>query len=119
MPEIKIPPLEARIAIRPGAAIYAKEMREEYPLYRGIKVITDEPFYHTRRSAHLTWIVHLGRCKGGGDCWLLEQHNRELREWIESECALNFDASYVMDSLGIEQEEYDQLVKEEQSKYKK
>jgi hypothetical protein len=119
MPEIAIPDIATRIAFRPGVSLYAKDFREEMPLYRNVKLITAEPFFKARRSAHLTWIVHMGRCRGGGDCWILEQHNPELRKWIEQQCAEVFDAQYVMDTLGIEQAEYDALVAAEQAKYKK
>lgn len=119
MGKLTIPPPESCIAERAGMKLYIKPFREEMPLYRGIKLMCADPFFRGRRAAHLTWIVHLGRCKGGGDCWILEQHAPELRKWIESECAKELNAQYLIDALGIEQAEYDALVAAEQAKYKK
>ncbi len=119
MPLLTFPPIESRIAHKPDFDLYVKDFREDMPLYRGIKLMTGKPWIDRRRSAHLTWIVHLGRCKGGGDCWLMEQHNKELRQWIEAACAIELNAESVMDNLGIDQAEYDALVAAEAAKYKK
>lgn len=119
MAYIKMPDAECLIAERPGVRLYMGDMREDYPLYRNIRLITEAPFIRARRSAHMVWIVHLARLRGGGDCWILEQHNPELRQWIESECAKVFDAQYVMDTFGLDAAEYADLVRTETDKYNK
>lgn len=115
---IIVPDPDSRFATKDGLDLYAKDFRGDMPLYRNIKLLAAEPYHQGRRTAHLTWIVHMGRCRGGADAWLLQQHRPEIRAWIEQECAAVFDAQYVQDTLGIDAAEYALLVDAEHAKYK-
>lgn len=119
MPKLITPPDDACIGERPGIKLYLLDFHEDAPLYRNIKIICDAPWYKGRKAANLSWIVHMNRCRGGGDCWLLEQHKPELRKWIELICATELNADYVIEMLGINREEYDAIVAAEQAKYAK
>lgn len=110
---------ESLICERDGVQVYAKEFREDFPLYRELKLISKEPWFQARRTAHPVWIVHQKRLRKGGDGWRLQQARPDLHAWIEAECALSFDAQYVQDTIGCSAEEYEALVEAENKKYKK
>jgi len=119
MPKLIIPDPDSCIGERPGVKLYVRDFRDEMPLYRNVKIICEAPWFKGRKAANLTWIVHMNRCRSGGDCWLLEQHAPELRKWIEMICATELNPAYLMDALGINQQEYDELVAAEHAKYAK
>ena len=110
---------DALICEREGVKVYAKELREEYPLYREVKMITTAPWFMSRRTAHFVWIVHQKRLRKGGDGWRLCQVRPDLYDWITAECALSFDPRYVQDTIGCSEAEYQALVEAENKKYKK
>ena len=98
---------------------YALDYKEDYPLYRRIKIIGHVPLFGGQRTAHLVWIVHLARFRRGGDCWRITQERPDLLKWAEGICAAAFDDSYVMDTFGLDHAAYDNLVAAEQMKYEK
>lgn len=100
-----------------GAELYAKDLRDEFPLYRELKLITPRAWQGGRRTAHLSWIVHCARLRSGGDAWQLAQHHPALHAWILECAAAVFDASYVKDTFGLSDAEYDALVAAEHAKY--
>lgn len=121
MPKLLIPPIEARIARDDarGWSLYAKDPRDDAPLYRLVKIMTDTPWIDKRHTAHLAFIVHQARFSRGGDSWLLEQHAAGLKAWAEQQCSECFDAEYVKDTFGFSDVEYLELIAAEQGKYKK
>lgn len=110
-------PDETILARRDADVLYARDVREEYPLYRNLYLVTAEPFTGGRRRAHLTFICHLGRLRAGGDCWRLTQACPELIQWIEAECREVFDRSYLLDTFGYSEAELDSLIAAEREKY--
>lgn len=110
---------EAQLSERDGIKLYMQDFNEDYPLYRKVKMVSDVPLFMQRRTAHLTWIVHLKRLQRGGDCWRLLQARPDLIQWVEAECAQSFDPQYVQDTIGCSAEEYEALVEAENKKYKK
>ena len=110
---------EAMIAERDGIKLYMRDIIEDYPLYRKLKLVSQGPIYAQRRTAHVTWIVHLIRLQRGGDSWRLCQARPDLYDWITAECALSFGPDYVQDTFGLTPDEYQALVEAENKKYKK
>lgn len=110
---------DALICERDGVQVYAKELREDFPLYRELKLISAEPWFNARRTAHPVWIVHQRRLRMGGDGWRLLQARPDIHAWIESECAQCFDTQYVQDTIGLSPDEYKALAEEENNKYRK
>lgn len=108
---------DSLIAEYPGVKAYAKDIRDQYPLYRGVKLMADGPTLAGRRTAHLTWVVHLARFRSGGDGWRLLQQSPEIITWLAAECAKQFDANYVGYTFGLDGAEYEALVAAEEAKY--
>ena len=62
------PDPDSLIATSPeGVRAYAKDAVDRFPLYRGIKLMSDRPLFAGRKTAHIQWIVHQGRFRRGGD----------------------------------------------------
>jgi hypothetical protein len=116
---IVVPDPESTVAYHSElrATLYMKDLREEFPLYRYLKVITQKPWAAGKRTAHLTWIVHHKRLQRGGDSWRLLQASPAMYAWIEAECAKAFDAQYVKDTFGLDDAGYLELVAREEAKY--
>lgn len=100
-----------------GAHLYAMDAREEYPLYRNLKVIAPRPLWDARRTAHLTWIVHRNSLRRGGDSHLLAQRT-ELSPWIVEICREVFDSQYILDTFGLTAVELTALIVAEENKYR-
>lgn len=110
-------PDDAILAQRPDATLYVRDLKEQYPLYRNLYLVTKAPFHSLRCRAHLTYICHLGRLRLGGDGWRLAKSMPELVAWIETECRSLFDRSYLIDTFGFSEAELDALIAAEKAKY--
>lgn len=120
MPSLIVPDIATMFAKRAdGVRVYAKDLNEQFPLYRHVKAIGENPILGKRRAAHLTWVIHEKRLVRGGDCWLLVKENPELHAFIEAACTDSFDLSYVVDTFGFTLDQLQDLIDAEQAKYKK
>lgn len=117
MPVFKAPDPESLLSVKDGVGIYSKDIRENYPLYRGIKIVGATPIMGNRRVAHLTWIVHQARFVRGGDAWTLQQQAPDVLDRAAAVCADVFDRSYLRDTFDYTEAELDALVKQEKDKY--
>lgn len=120
MPKLIVPPIETRIARDDarGWSLYAKDARDDAPLYRLVKCLTDAPWIDGRRTLHAAFIIHEKRLSRGGDAWLMAQHAPALKTWIETQCAEWFDLDYVAETFGYGPEELAELLAAEKAKYR-
>lgn len=112
------PDPDAKFAQIGDVSVYMLDLKEDFPLYRGIKLIAKSPIVGTRRTMYLTWIVHLKRLRRGGDAWRLERNRPELAAAIIKECADCFDLQYVKDTFGFEDHQLNFEIARERAKYK-
>lgn len=114
---IKYPDPDALLAESGDLALYAKDLNEDAPLYRGAKLISAEPLIGGRRSFHLAWHLDGARLSRGGDSWLILKHKPGVHEWITRVMADAFPLGYLTESLGLSSDEVAALVNAEREKY--
>lgn len=103
-----------------GAVLSLCAPKDDYPLYRDLRLITPAgQGVGARRSHRLTWIMHDQRFRRGGDAWKLVKANPALMSWAEEVCKAELPLSYVAELLEISAGELDALVKAERAKYAK
>ena len=114
------PPEDAKLGdYVPELSLYLLDARDEYPLYRDVKLIARVPCLLGRRTLRLSWIIHEGRFKRGGGAWALAQDNPALMKWCEEQCAAFLTLDYLQELYGFTKAELNAMIAAENKKYKK
>lgn len=101
-----------------GTILAVGPLRDEYPLYRQVRVLMPRPARGRRKFSYwCTWIVHQARFKRGGQDWRLMQEHPELAQWATAECAAILTPADAQESHGLSSSEWEALVAAEQAKY--
>lgn len=115
---IVVPDPDSLIAEFNDVQLYARVPSEKYPLYRFVKLISARPLGGgTRRTAQLTYIVHLQRFVWRGAGLVFARNAPGLLEWARLACAESLSPEYIRESLGITCAEYERLVDAEIARY--
>jgi hypothetical protein len=118
--KITVPDPDAKLGeYAPGLALYLLDAREEYPLYRDVKLIATAPCLLGRRTARLSWIIHEQRFKRGGAAWALSQDNPALLAWCVEQCAGFLTLEYLQEMYDYSEEDIARLIETEANKYRK